>query len=80
MTLSNKNERCKCSRPAAFVWFAAGLVVLLCATQACADSDSIHVLIQKAGNAKSDEVRLDYLKQIRQQPDRFLGRRQQLVW
>jgi len=46
-----------------------GLAILFFTPQAHANNDSIPALIQKAGNADSDKVRLDYLKQLRKQPD-----------
>ena len=69
MTLSSNNQQCRCSWPAAVLWLAAGLICLLPAAQARANDDSVRALIQQAGNANSDELRLDYLKQLRKQPD-----------
>ena len=69
MALSSNNEKCRCSWPAAVVWLTAGLAVLLCTAQTHANDDSIRAFIQQAGNANSDEARLDYLKQLRKQPD-----------
>ena len=69
MTLSSNNQQCRCSWPAAVLWLAAGLICLLPAAQARANDDSVRALIQQAGNANSDESRLDYLKQLRKQPD-----------
>jgi hypothetical protein len=46
-----------------------GLTVLLCVTQAKGGDDSIADVIQRAGNADSDEVRLDYLRQLRERPN-----------
>ena len=68
MTLNSNNEQKGTSWPAAVVLLMVGLVVLLCTAQAYANNDSIHALIQRAGNANSDEARLDYLKQLRKQP------------
>ncbi len=63
-------ERFQCKRrQLVIVWLVIGFVVLLCATQAQAGDDSIADVIQKAGNADSDEVRLEYLKQLREQPN-----------
>ncbi|HCO96954.1 MAG TPA: hypothetical protein DIU00_23950 [Phycisphaerales bacterium] len=67
MTQNSNIERRRNSWPAAVVWLAAGLAVLLCAAQAQANNDSVRALIQQAGNTNSDKVRLDYLKQLRQQ-------------
>ena len=67
MMLSSNNKQCRCSWPAAVVWLAAGLICLLPAAQAHASDNSVRALIQQAGNANSDEVRLDYLKQLRKQ-------------
>jgi len=68
MTLSSNNEQNGISWQAAVVWLTAGLAVLLCTAQAHANDDSIRALIQQAGNTDSDEARLDYLKQLRNQP------------
>ncbi len=46
-----------------------GLTVVFYATQIQAGDDSIAAVIQRAGNADSDEVRLDYLKQLRERPN-----------
>ena len=67
MTLKS-NEQKRTYRPTVIVLFTIGLVCLFCTAQTYANNDSIRALIQKAGNADSDEVRLDYLKQLRQQP------------
>jgi hypothetical protein len=69
MTLTSNNEQKRISWPAAVVWLAAGLICLLPAAQAGADDNSIRALIQQAGNTDSDQARLDYLKQLRKQPD-----------
>jgi hypothetical protein len=69
MTLSSNNEYKGISRSAAIVLLIVGLLVFLCTAQAYAKNDSVRALIQRAGNANSDEVRLDYLKQLRKQPD-----------
>ncbi len=53
-------------RQLVFLWLVTGLTVVLCATQAQAGDDSIAAVIQRAGNAASDEVRLDYLRQLRE--------------
>ena len=45
-----------------------GLTGPFYAAQFYANDDSIHALIQMAGNANSDQARLDYLKQFRKQP------------
>jgi len=57
------------------VWFVGGLTVVFSATQAQAGDDSpqdasrrIQAVIQQAGNADSDEQRLDYLKKLQKQP------------
>ena len=65
---TNKGQR-RYSQPTAVVLLAAGLAVLFCAAPAHANNDSIRALIRNAGNADSDQVRLDYLKQLRKQPD-----------
>ena len=57
------------SRQATVILFMAGLAILFFAVCAHANDDPVRVLIQKAGNADSDEARLDYLKQIRKQTD-----------
>ena len=67
MTLSSNNEQNRNSRPAVVLLLASGLAILFCTPQAHANNDSIRALIRQAGNADSDEVRLDYLKQLRQQ-------------
>ncbi|MCP4257032.1 MAG: hypothetical protein GY774_05840 [Planctomycetes bacterium] len=61
-------ERFECKRrQLVIVWLVIGFVVLLCATRAKAGDDSIADVIQRAGNADSDEVRLKLLKQLREQ-------------
>ena len=68
MTLNSNNEQKRISRPTVIVLFALGLSFLFCPAQIRAKNDSIRTLIQQAGNANSDRVRLDYLKQLRKQP------------
>ena len=50
------------------VWLVMGLTVVLSARQTQARDDSIRAVIQQAGNADNDEVRLDYLRKLRKQP------------
>ena len=69
MTMSSNNEHKGISWPATVVLLMVGLLVLLCTAQAHANNDSIRALIQQAGNTDSDQARLDYLKQLRKQPD-----------
>ena len=68
MTLTSNNEHKGISWPTTVMLLAAGLACLFPAGQAYANNDSISTLIQRAGNADSDEVRLDYLKQLRKLP------------
>jgi hypothetical protein len=68
MTLNSNNKQKRISRPTVIVSFALGLAFLFCPSQASAKNGSIRTLIQQAGNANSDQVRLDYLKQLRKQP------------
>jgi hypothetical protein len=68
MTLNNNNEQ-HTSSHTIIVLFAIGLICLFCTAQTYANNDSIRALIQKAGNANSDEIRLDYLNLLREQPD-----------
>ncbi len=68
MTLTSNNEQNGISWSETVMLFAAGFVCLLYTAQAHANDDSIRALIQQAGNANSDQVRLDYLKQFRKQP------------
>jgi len=58
------NERLK-----TVLWLVMVLTVLLCTTQAKAGDDSIASVIHRAGNAESDEVRLEYLRQLRERPN-----------
>ncbi len=51
------------------LWLVMVLTVLLCATQAKAGDDSISAVIQRAGNAESDAVRLKLLRQLRERPN-----------
>ena len=67
--MSSNNEHKGISWSAAIVLLATGLACLLCTVQARANNDSIRALIQQAGNTDSDQARLDYLKQLRKQPD-----------
>jgi hypothetical protein len=61
-------ERFQCKRrQLVFLWLVMGLIVVFSVTQTQAGNDSIEAVIQRAGNADSDEVRLDYLKQLREQ-------------
>jgi hypothetical protein len=69
MTLNSNNEQNGIFRPAAIVLLTAGLSCLFFTAPARANDDSIRALIQQAGNADSDEVRLDYLKELQKQPD-----------
>jgi len=57
------------SQQIVILWFMMGLIVVLSATQARAGDDSIASVIQRAGNADSDEVRLGYLRQLRERTD-----------
>jgi hypothetical protein len=68
MTLTSNNVQDRCFWPAAVVWLAAGVTALLCTAQVHANDDLVHALIQQAGNADSDQMRLDYLKQLWKQP------------
>ena len=68
MALTSNKEQNEVSWPAVVVLFMTGLACLFPAGQAYANNDSIRALIQQAGNANSDEVRLDYLKQLQKQP------------
>jgi hypothetical protein len=68
MTLNSNNEQKRISRPIVILLFAIGLAFLFCPVQVRARNDSIRSLIQQAGNANSDQVRLDYLKQLLKQP------------
>jgi len=68
MTLSSNNEQNRISLQAVVVLFMTGLICLLFSAQAKANDESVRALIQQAGNASSDEVRLDYLKHLRKQP------------
>jgi len=54
------------NRQLVFLWLVMGFTILLCATQTQAGDDSIEAVIQRAGNADSDEVRLGYLRQLRE--------------
>ena len=67
--LNSNNIQKRISLPTVIVLFAIGLACLFCTAKAFANDDSIHALIQKAGNANSDEERLDYLKQLSKQPN-----------
>ena len=49
------------------VWFVTGLTVAFFAVQAHAEDDLIQSIIQSAGNADSDELRLDYLNKLQKQ-------------
>lgn len=69
MTLNSNNEQKRISRPTVILLFVIGLACLVCTAQLYANNDSIRDLIQKAGNANSDEIRLEYLKQLRKQPE-----------
>jgi hypothetical protein len=63
-------ERFQCkSRLLVFVLLLMGLTVVFSIRQAQAGDDSIAAVIQRAGNADSDEVRLEYLKQLRERPN-----------
>jgi len=64
MTLNSNNEQKRSSKPTVILLLAIGLAFLFYTAQACANNDSIRTLIQKAGDANSDEVRLDYLNQL----------------
>ena len=50
------------------VWLVTGLTVTFFAVQAHAEDDLIQSIIQRAGNADSDELRLDYLNKLQKQP------------
>ena len=54
--------------PAVVVWLVTGLAVTLSSAQTRSEDDSIRAVIQQAGNADSDELRLDYLKRLQKQP------------
>jgi len=69
VTLNSNNEQKRTFWLVAFVLLAAGLSYLFCTAWVYANNDFIRALIQKAGNANSDEVRLDYLKQLRKEPN-----------
>ena len=69
MTLKSNNEQNRIFCPSTIMLFALVFGFSYCTAQARANSDSIRALIQKAGNANSDEVRLEYLKQLKKQPD-----------
>lgn len=69
MTLNSDNEQKRIARQTVILLFATELTFLFCPAQVRAQNDSIHTLIQQAGNANSDEVRLEYLKQLNEQPD-----------
>jgi len=63
---NNNKEQKRISRTTAIVLLSAGLACLFYTAHARAKDDSISALIQQAGNANSDEVRLEYLKELRQ--------------
>jgi len=54
-------------RLAVVVWLAVGLTVASFSAQTQAEDDSIRAVIQRAGNADSDELRLGYLKELSKQ-------------
>ncbi|MCP4610105.1 MAG: hypothetical protein GY845_15460 [Planctomycetes bacterium] len=62
-------ERFQCKRRQLVLVLLMGLIVVVCSTQAQAGGDSIASVIQRAGNVDSDEVRLDYLRQLRERTD-----------
>lgn len=64
-----RNSKQCIRRQLVILWLAMGLTVVFYATQIQAGDDSIAAVIQRAGNADSDEVRLDYLKQLRERPN-----------
>jgi len=68
MSQSTGRGRGKQQLSAAILWFALGSSLAFHATQLLADSDAIHSVIQLAGNADEDKVRLAYLKQLQEQP------------
>jgi hypothetical protein len=51
------------------LWLVVVFFVFLFGTQATANDDSIAAVIQKAGSAESDEVRLKLLRQLRERPN-----------
>ncbi len=53
---------------AVVVWAVCGLTVALSATQTQAKDDAIQAVIQQAGNADNDKLRLDYLRKLQKQP------------
>jgi hypothetical protein len=68
MTLSSYKKQKRISRHVVIVLCAIGLTCLFSTAKTYANNDSIRALIHKAGNANSDQIRLDYLKQLRKQP------------
>ena len=64
-----RNSKQCIRRQLVILWLAMGLTVVFYATKIQAGDDSISAVIQRAGNADSDEVRLDYLKQLRERPN-----------
>jgi len=62
-------ERFQCKGGQLVIVLLVGLGVVLCAAQAKAGDDSIAAVIQRAGNADSDEVRLGYLRQLGERPN-----------
>ena len=59
----------KSKLPASAVLFVIVLSVTVYGGQVEGNSESIHALIQKAGNSDSDKARLAYLKQLRNRPE-----------
>jgi len=55
--------------PVSAVLFVIVLSVTVYGGQVEGNSESIHALIQKAGNSDSDKARLAYLKQLRNRPE-----------
>jgi len=64
---------------AVVVWAVCGLTVALSAAQTQAKDDSIQAVIQKAGNADSDELRLDYLRRLQKKTGLDLSLKQDLA-
>jgi len=69
MGLACIHRQCSNKRWNTFLWLVIVLTIALSATQTQAGDGSIAAVIQKAGNADSDEVRLDYLRQLRERPN-----------
>jgi hypothetical protein len=68
MELVGADGKCKGGWLAVVAWLVMGLTITLSATQLRPGDNSIQAFIQQAGNADSDEQRLDYLKKLQKQP------------